>query len=55
MNLALAIVALLLIASAGFVVAGVWLLAGMAWAFLAIGAALFGAGVLLRSGLNLNG
>lgn len=55
MSVALAIVALLFLASAAFLVAGVQMLAGMAWAFILIGLLLFGAGVFLRMGLKPNG
>lgn len=55
MNIAIAIVALLFLASAAFIVAGVQMLAGMAWAFIALGLLLFGAGVYLRAGLKPNG
>jgi hypothetical protein len=54
-SIAIALVALLFVAAAAFVVAGVHLLAGMAWAFIASGLLLFGAAVYLRSGLTPHG
>jgi hypothetical protein len=50
--MAVAFVALLFLAAAGFVVTGVAMLAGMAWAFVAIGCLLFGAALHLRMVLN---
>lgn len=55
MNGALAIVALLFVVGAAFLVVGVHLLAGMAWAFIAMALMLFGAAIYLRSGLKPNG
>ena len=55
MNTALAFLALLFLAAAAFVVTGVHLLAGMAWAFIALGVLLFAAAIYLRSGLSRNG
>ncbi|WP_189400900.1 MULTISPECIES: hypothetical protein [unclassified Mesorhizobium] len=55
MNLAIALIALLSVAAAAFIVAGIFMLAGMPWAFIAVGLLLFGAAVFLRSGLKPNG
>lgn len=55
MRLAIAFIALLAIAAAAFVVAGIHMLLGMAWAFIAVGLLMFGAAVFLRSGLTPNG
>ena len=52
MTIALAILALLFVAAAGFVIAGVYLLLGLAWAFIVCGIMLFGAGIYLRAGLR---
>jgi hypothetical protein len=49
---AVALVALLFLAAAGFVVAGIAMLAGMAWAFVATGCFLFAAALHLRMVLN---
>jgi hypothetical protein len=53
-NLAIAIVAFLFLASAACIVAGVQMLAGMAGALIASGLILFGAGAYLRAGLKPN-
>jgi hypothetical protein len=55
MKAALAILVLLFVAAAGFLVVGVHMLAGMAWAFIAVAILLFGAGIYLRAGLKPNG
>ncbi len=55
MSMAVAVVALLFVAAAGFLLAGIHLLAGMAWASIALGLMLFGAAVFLRSGLKPHG
>jgi hypothetical protein len=54
MKLAITLIALLSAAAAGFIIAGIHMLAGMAWAFIAVGLLLFGAAVFLRSGLKPN-
>jgi hypothetical protein len=51
----IALTVLLFVAAAAFVVAGINMLAGLPWAFIAVGLLLFGAGVFLRSGLKPNG
>lgn len=55
MKLALTIIAVMFLAAALLVVAGVHLLAGLAWALIALGVAVFGAAVYLRAGLNPHG
>lgn len=52
MAAALSIIALLFALAAGCIVAGIYLLAGTAWALIAIGLLLFGAAVYLRSGMT---
>lgn len=55
MNIAIALIAVLFVVAAGFVVVGINMLAGLPWAFIAVGLLLFGAGIFLRSGLKPNG
>jgi hypothetical protein len=55
MSIAIATLTLLFVAGAAFIVAGVHLLVGLAWAFIACGILLFGAGVYLRAGIRPNG
>jgi|KBSMisStandDraft_5_1062788.scaffolds.fasta_scaffold81299_3 hypothetical protein len=55
MPLVVAIIVLLSVGGAAFVIAGVHLLAGMAWAFIVLGLLLFGVAVYLRSGLTPHG
>lgn len=55
MSIAIAVVTLLFFGSAAFTVAGVYLLTGLPWAFIALGVLLFGAGAYLRRGLKLHG
>lgn len=55
MHLAAAFLALLFLAAAAFIVAGVFMLAGQAWASIAIGLLLFGAAIFLRHGMKANG
>lgn len=55
MGAAVALIALLFLAAAAFIVAGVYLLGGLPWAFIATGLLLFGAALALRSGLKSNG
>jgi hypothetical protein len=52
---AIAVVVLLFVAAAAFVVVGVHMLVGLAWAFITVGLLLFGAGAYLRTGLTPNG
>lgn len=52
MKIALAIIVLMFVAAAAFVIVGIHLLAGVAWAFIGTGVLLFGAAVYLRSGLS---
>ena len=52
MKIAVALIVLLFIASAGFLLVGINMLAGLAWAFIALGILLFGAAIFLRSGLK---
>lgn len=52
---AVAVVALLFVAAAAFVIVGIYLLAGLPWAFIAFGLMMFGAAVHLRAGLTTNG
>ncbi|HEX2654265.1 MAG TPA: hypothetical protein VHN11_11530 [Xanthobacteraceae bacterium] len=52
MKIAIAIVAALFAASGGFVIAGIYLMLGLAWAFIAAGVLLFGAATSLRMGLT---
>jgi len=49
------LVAMLFLAAAAFVVAGVHMLAGLAWSLIVLGLLLFGAAIYLRSGLKPNG
>ena len=55
MSIAIAMLTLLFVFGAGFIVAGVHLLVGQAWAFIACGILLFGAGIYLRAGIRPNG
>lgn len=55
MTIAVATLALLFVAGAAFIVVGVHLLVGVAWAFIACGILLFGAGIYLRAGIRPNG
>lgn len=52
---AVAIVAFLFVVAAAFVIVGIHMLAGTAWALIALGLMLFGAAIYLRSGLTPNG
>lgn len=52
MTIAIAVVLLLFAASVVALVSGVHMLFGAAWALIALGLLLFGAGVYLRSGLT---
>lgn len=49
------LVTLLFLAAAAFTVVGIHMLAGLAWAYIALGLLLFGAAIYLRSGLRPNG
>jgi hypothetical protein len=51
----IALFVLMLVAGATFVVAGVHLLLGIAWAFIVCGVLLFAGGVYLRAGIRPNG
>ncbi len=55
MRAAIALVVLLFVGAAACVVTGVAMLADTAWALIASGFILFGAGVALRHGLTRNG
>lgn len=52
---AIVFVALIFLASAACIVAGVLLLAGLPWSLIAAGGLLFGAGAYLRRGLSTGG
>jgi hypothetical protein len=47
-------IVLLVIASASFIIVGINMIAGLAWAYIALGIMLFGVAVFLRSGLKPN-
>lgn len=49
------LVTLLFLGAAAFTVAGVHMLAGLAWAYITLGLLLFGAAIYLRSGLKPHG
>ena len=49
------IVLLMFVAAAAFLVAGVYMLTGLAWSLVAIGILLFGAAMALRAGMTPNG
>jgi hypothetical protein len=55
LKLAILFVALLFVAAGAFALAGIYLLAGMPWAFLSVGVMLFGVAIYLRAGLRPNG
>ena len=55
MKSAIALVALMFVAAAAFIVVGIYLLVGLPWAFIAVGLLMFGAAIFLRSGLTPNG
>ena len=55
MKFALALIVLLSVGAAGFVVTGITMLAGLPWAFISTGILMFGAAIFLRSGLTPNG
>lgn len=54
-EVAVALTIILFVVGSAFILTGVHLLAGTAWAFIAIGLMLFGAGLALRAGLMRNG
>lgn len=49
------LVTLLFMVAAAFTVVGIHMLAGLAWAFIALGLLLFGVAIYLRSGLKPHG
>jgi hypothetical protein len=55
MPVVVALLALMFIAAGGLVVAGVYLVFGLAWSLIASGVLIFGAAVHIRAGLKTNG